>query len=264
MIKKTIFLLMLLVSNSLLSQQTNLNKYQYIIVADKFDFLKEVDQYQTSSLTKFLLEKKGFEVFLSNQKLPQDLNNNRCLSLFVSVKDNSSMFTIKNTIEFKDCYGKLVFSSEEGKSKYKDYKKGYQDAIRNAYESMEDFEYSFNPTLISEEKAVEKEEIIAKNISDEVVSNVVVSPKVIINSEVKNTETTEGKDLTTLYAQTIENGFQLVNTKPEVIFILLKTNIKDTYLIKDKNGSFYKKDTIWVAEYYLDNKLVKEEYQVKF
>ncbi|MGY8910777.1 MAG: hypothetical protein ACKVIG_13095, partial [Flavobacteriales bacterium] len=67
MIKKTIFLLMLLVSNSLLSQQTNLNKYQYIIVADQFDFLKEVDQYQTSSLTKFLLEKKGFEVFLSNQ-----------------------------------------------------------------------------------------------------------------------------------------------------------------------------------------------------
>ncbi|AOW19150.1 hypothetical protein LPB03_15350 [Polaribacter vadi] len=262
--KKTIFLLMLLVSNSLLSQQTNLNKYQYIIVADKFDFLKEVDQYQTSSLTKFLLEKKGFEVFLSNQKLPQDLNNNRCLSLFVSVKDNSSMFTIKNTIEFKDCYGKVVYSSEEGKSKYKDYKKGYQDAIRNAYESMEDFEYSFNPTLISEEKAVEKEEIIAKNISDEVVSNVVASPKVIINSEDKNTETTKGKDLTTLYAQTIENGFQLVNTKPEVIFILLKTNIKDTYLIKDKNGSFYKKDTIWVAEYYLDNKLVKEEYQVKF
>ncbi|MGY8910048.1 MAG: hypothetical protein ACKVIG_09340, partial [Flavobacteriales bacterium] len=189
---------------------------------------------------------------------------NRCLSLFVSVKDNSSMFTIKNTIEFKDCYGKVVYSSEEGKSKYKDYKKGYQDAIRNAYESMEDFEYSFNPTLISEEKAVEKEEIIAKNISDEVVSNVVVSPKVIINSEVKNTETTKGKDLTTLYAQAIENGFQLVNTKPEVIFILLKTNIKDTYLIKDKNGSFYKKDTIWVAEYYLDNKLVKEEYQVKF
>ena len=255
---------MLLVSNSLLSQQTNLNKYQYIIVADKFDFLKEVDQYQTSSLTKFLLEKKGFEVFLSNQKLPQELNNNRCLSLFASVKDNSSMFTIKNTIEFKDCYGKLVFSSEEGKSKYKDYKKGYQDAIRNAYESMEDFEYSFNPTLISEEKAVEKEEIIAKNISDEVVSNVVVSPKVIINSEIKNTETTKGKVLTTLYAQAIENGFQLVNTKPKVIFILLKTNIKDTYLIKYKNGSFYKKDTIWVAEYYLDNKLVKEEYQVKF
>ena len=186
------------------------------------------------------------------------------MSLFASVKEESGFLTLKNIIEIKDCYGKIIYTSKVGKTKLKDYKKGYQDAIRRAYETMEDFEYSYNPTLVSEEKKVEKEEIIAKNISDEVVSNVVVSPKVIITSEDKNTETTKGKNLTTLYAQAIENGFQLVNTKPEVIFILLKTNVKDTYLIKDKNGSFYKKDALWVAEYYVDNKLVKEEYQVKF
>ncbi len=255
---------MVLVSNSLLSQQINLDKYQYIIVADQFDFLKEADQYQTSSLTKFLLEKKGFKVFLSSENLPDKLFEDRCLSLFASVKEESGFLTLKNMIEIKDCYGKIIYTSKVGKTKLKDYKKGYQDAIRRAYETMEDFEYSYNPTLVSEEKKVEKEEIIAKNISDEVVSNVVVSPKVIITSEDKNTETTKGKNLTTLYAQAIENGFQLVNTKPEVIFILLKTNVKDTYLIKDKNGSFYKKDSIWVAEYYLGNKLVKEEYQVKF
>lgn len=250
---------MLLLSNLLLSQQTNLDAYQYIIVADKFDFLKEVDQYQTSSLTKFLLEKKGFKVFLSTEKLPEVLIRNRCLALFANVKDDSSMFTTKLLVVLKDCNDKIIYTSKLGSSKQKDYKKAYHEAIRNAYESMEDFEYSFTSNVISEQKMVEKEEIIAKNISDEVVSNVVVSPKVILNSE-----TTKDKNLTTLYAQEIENGFQLVNTKPEVVFVLLKTNIKDTYLIKDKNGSFYKKDTIWVAEYYLENKLVKEEYQVKF
>jgi len=264
MIKKTLVLLTLLVSNTLLSQQINLDAYKYIIVADKFDFLKEADQYQTSSLTKFLLEKKGFEVFLSNENLPEKLSKDRCLALYAFVKEESGFLTLKNSIEIKDCYGKTVYTSKIGKTKLKDFKKGYHEAIRNAYESMEDFEYSFNPSSILETKSVDKEEIIAKNFQDEVVTNVEVAPKIIVNSDIKNTESTEIKDLKTLYAQTIENGFQLVNTKPEVIFILLKTNIKDTYLIKDKNGSFYKKDAIWVAEYYLDNKLVKEEYQVKF
>lgn len=267
MIKKTILLLILLVSNSLLGQQTNLDGYQYIIVADKFNFLKEVDQYQTSSLTKFLFEKKGFSVFLSNEKLPEALIQNRCLSLFASVKDESSMLTIKNIIEIKDCYDRIVYTSKIGKSKIKNYKRGYQEAIRNAYESMEDFEYSYNPDFATKIKEDAKQEIIAKNISDEVVTNVMVVPKVLnseSNTPTKNIETTKDKNLPILYAQAIENGFQLVNTKPEIIFILLKTTLKDTFLIKGKNGSFYKKDTIWIAEYYLENKLVKQEYQVKF
>lgn len=264
MIKKTILLLIFLVSNTLLSQQTNLDAYKYIIVADKFDFLKKPDQYQTSSLTKFLLEQKGFEVFLSNENLPEKFSKNRCLALYASVKDESGFLTIKNYIEIKDCDNKIIYTSRVGKSKIKNYKRAYHEAIRSAYETMKDFEFSFNPSSILEKKPVHKEEIIAKNIQDEVVTNTDTVPKVILNSEIKNTQSTNNKSLQTLYAQTIENGFQLVNTKPEVIFILLKTNIKDTYLIKDKNGSFYKKDTIWIAEYYLDNKLVKEEYQVKF
>lgn len=255
---------MLVVSNSLLSQQANLDAYQYIVVANKFDFLKESDQYQTSSLTKFLLEKKGFEVFLSNEKLPEVLIQNRCLALFANLKDESSMFTTKLTVELKDCTDKITYTSNLGSSKLKDYTKSYHEAIRNAYESMEDFKNSYNPGEVSEEKTVEKEEIIAKNISDDVVRNVVVSPKVISNSETNNVNTTRDEELTTLYAQAIENGFQLVNMTPEVVFLLLRTSLKDTYIIKDKNGRFYKKDAIWVAEYYNSGKLVIEEYQVKF
>ncbi len=258
---------MLLVSNSLLSQQTNLDAYQYIVVADRFDFLKEVDQYQTSSLTKFLLKKKGFKVFLSDETLPNKLAKDRCLALYASVKDESGLLTIKNLIEIKDCYGTIIYTSKVGKSKIKDYKKGYQDAIRMAYESMEDFEYSYNAFLISVEKNLEKEEIVAKNISEDVVHNAMVAPKVLNSDKensTNNTETKKDKNAPILYAQAIDNGFQLVNTVPEVVFVLLKTSIKDTYLIKDKNGSFYKKDAIWVAEYYKAGQLVKEEYQIKF
>ena len=63
MIKKITFLLALIYSTIQFSQELNLEKYQYIIVPDQFSFLKSVDQYQTSSLTKFLFEKKGFKVF---------------------------------------------------------------------------------------------------------------------------------------------------------------------------------------------------------
>jgi hypothetical protein len=102
MIKKSLIIL-LLVSSSLYSQKINLDSYEYIIVSDKFDFLKDSDKYQTSSLTKFLLEKKNFKVFLSNENLPSNLNNNKCTALYAEVKDYSSMFTTKNKIEIKDC-----------------------------------------------------------------------------------------------------------------------------------------------------------------
>jgi len=44
---------------SLTSQTKKMSDFKYIIVPNKFDFLKKSNQYQTSSLTKFLLQKKG-------------------------------------------------------------------------------------------------------------------------------------------------------------------------------------------------------------
>lgn len=252
MIKNISLFLVILMSTSFIAQNINLDKYQYLIVADKFDYLKKVDQYQTSSLTKFLLKKKGFKVFVSNENIPKELINTRCLSLFVDVKDKSSIITTKSVIEIKDCFGKIVYTSKIGKSKAKDYKKAYQEAIRNAFETMEDFEYSYKANLIADKKENTVAVIPVKTV-----------PKVIVIPTVK-------KDITikiaenVLYAQPKTNGFQLVNMKPEVVFLVLKTNVKDVYLIKDKNGIFYKNDNIWVAEYYENDTLVTKEYQVKF
>lgn len=265
MIKKVSFFLVLLMSSSLFSQQSKINNYQYIIVPDKFDFVKSIDQYQTSSLTKFLLKKKGFKVFLSNENLPKELKNNRCKALQAIVKDDSSMFTIKSSIELQDCYGKVLFTSDIGKSKEKDYKKGYQEAIRNAFETMADMEYNYNPS-IEVEKEVKKEAAIVKNMGNSVITTVkstaIVIPNVKIDV-VKN-ETVQKKAIDILYSQPSNNGFQLVNTKPEVVFFILKTNVKDVFILKDKNGIFYKIGKNWVAEYYENNQLIQKEFQVKF
>ncbi|PQJ83020.1 hypothetical protein BTO16_08305 [Polaribacter glomeratus] len=261
--KKTIFLLVLLISASLFSQQTNFDKYQYIIVADKFDFLKETDQYQTSSLTKFLLKKKGFKVFLSNETLPEDLLVNRCLGLFATVIDESSLFVIKNSIQLKDCYGITLFTSDIGKSKEKDFKKGYQEAIRIAYDSMTDFKYTYSASLVDSIKIVKKEAVIIDKQSNTITTPIIAETTDII-IEVKEENTTPSKTLDVLYAQKITNGFQLVNTKPEVVFLILKTNVKDVFIINNKNGTLYKSGENWIAEFYENNLLVTKEYQIKF
>ena len=253
MIKKTIFFLILLVSTSVYSQQANFDKYQYIIVSDKFDFVKTTNEYQTSSLTKFLFRKKGFKVFLGNDKLPKDLQDNRCIALQAIVKDASSMFTVKTFIEVKDCHGKILYTSKVGKSKEKEYQKGYREAIRNAFDTMADFEYSYSPASLV--KTDEKEEIIIP-IAGVVLPN--------ITAELKAAGNAIAGVVGVLYAQAVKNGFQLINTKPEVVFIILNTNLKDVFVIKDKNGVFYKVDENWVSEYYENNQLIQKEFQVKF
>ena len=197
MIKKTCFFLILLVSVNLLGQNISFDKYQYIVVAEKFDYVKKVDQYQTSSLTKFLLKKKGFKVFMSNETLPNEIVSNRCLSLFASVKDESSMLSVKSVIEIKDCYGKVVYTSEVGRSKHKAYKKAYQEAIRNAYNSMGDFEYTYNTNLKSQDK------VITPVKTD---SAVVVTP--IIKKDVSKIENKVNSSITPI---AIENAYKPIS-----------------------------------------------------
>lgn len=249
MIKKIAFSFLFLIAISAFSQERDINNYKYVIVPDRFDFLKSSDQYQTSSLTKFLLEKKGFEVFLSNEKLPEDLMLNRCKALTAIVVDDSSMFTIKSVIKLQDCNNNVLYTSEVGKSKLKEYKKGYQEAIRKAYETMEDLEYNYNTSIAAKEKI--KPEIVEEKESVTVKTSV---KEINTNSNATNV----------LYAQKKNNGFQLVNLTPEVVFIILNTNKKDVYVIKGKDGTLYKNGEIWIAEYYKNDQLVKEEYQIKF
>lgn len=238
--KKQLFLLLFfLISGNYFSQEKTINNYQYFIVNTKFGFLKERDQYQTSSLTKFLFNKAGFLTFLNDETLPKEVSDNKCNALFIEVKDVSSMLSIKSRIEIKDCYGFLLFKSEEGLSKIKTYKRGYQEAIREAFASVKELEYNYIP-----------------------IKSTVNKPKVNINTTVNNNTS----DLATevLYAQSITNGFQLVNLTPEIMYHILKTEVVDFFILKDKNGILYKKNEIWIAEFYEGDSKTTKQYQIKF
>ena len=267
MIKKIVFSLLLVLAMSAYSQNNEINNYKYIIVQEKFDFLKKPDQYQTSSLTKFLLEKKGFTVFLSNDKaIPNELLLNRCLALTATIIDASSMLTVKSKIELKNCYDKVLYSSKEGKSKDKDYKKSYHESIRKAYSSMDDLVYNYKPNT---KVAINKESVKAKVVlpikkaisvkNIPVVKEITPSGKVISKKQLISKSNVE-----VLYAQVKTNGFQLVNTTPAIVFQVLKTNVNDVFIIKGKNGIIYRNENIWIAEYYENDKLVVKQFDIKF
>ena len=104
---------------------------QTVVVPNKVAFLKSDNEYQLNILTKFLIEKQGFKAYMENE-VPSELLNTPCNILKADVKNESNMMTSKLRLVLTDCANKEVFSSEVGKSREKEYKKSYQEALRNA------------------------------------------------------------------------------------------------------------------------------------
>ncbi|HMC01941.1 MAG TPA: hypothetical protein VKN14_12970, partial [Flavobacteriaceae bacterium] len=67
-----------------------------------------------------------------------------------------------------------------------------------------------------------------------------------------------------LYAQAIDNGFQLVDSTPKVVYKIQRTSLANVYLIEGRNAILYKNGDDWILEYYEDNVLKKEQLPVKF
>ena len=289
---KYLLIIVLVLSSGVIIGQRSLNEYKYVIVPNKFDFLKYDDQYQLNSLTKFLFNKEGFKVLFAGDERPEELNSDTCLGLTSRVNNNSGLLSTKLVIELVNCRNEIVFTSTEGRSKEKDFKKGYHEALRDAFNSITELNYSYTPVkeLVVPKKEVEKEKV--EDVPFQLVENRVVvkepeaiekvvetkeEDKAIIDlaeqavvdvkevvevEEVKVAELTAPANL--LYAQANPQGYQLVDSAPKVVYILLKTGKADVYILKNKNGILYKQGESWIAEYYEDNKLIKRVLEIKF
>lgn len=133
MIKKIALLLLLSSFISTTYGQKSASDYSYIVVPELFEFLFEEDQHQLNSMTKFLFNKYGFNAYFPSE-LP---NVKRCDGLQAEVLGKPGFVYTRITVIIKDCYGEEIHRSEEGQSKYKEYKKAYQDALRKAFTSIE-------------------------------------------------------------------------------------------------------------------------------
>ncbi len=151
--KKIYLILLLVVGVCFTSLGQNLNSYKYIVVPEKFDFLKEANQYQLNDLTKFLFEKHGFTAFLANELKPSDLSMDPCNTLYAEVIEDSGLLQTKLKVVLKDCKNLIVFTSEEGKSREKDYKRAYQESLRDAFKFVEaiNYKYELNSVVVKEE-----------------------------------------------------------------------------------------------------------------
>jgi hypothetical protein len=169
--KKTFFIvtLMLVYTTVSFAQKNNINVYKYILVPNQYEFQKSEDAYQVNSLTKFLFNRAGFTVFMTDDNIPAEMANNACMALKAIVVNNSGLLSTKMQIKLVDCYNNIVYLTDEVSSREKDYKKAYHEAIREAFEEIENLNYSYQPaTPVKEElKIVEKE--LQKPIVKEVV-----------------------------------------------------------------------------------------------
>jgi hypothetical protein len=259
MIKKIGFSILFLLSFYTYSQgNKKINSYKYVIIPAKFDFVKKTDQYQTSSLTKFLFKKEGFRVYTTQDKLPVDISRNRCLALIANVVDESSLFTTKMKIELRDCSNAIVFASLQGKSKEKEFKKAYQEGIRNAFKSIKGLKYKYQPL----ETEIKKDIEIIVPVKEETITS--KEEQLPNGSLLKTSVTVSSSSPEILYAQPKKNGFQLVDLSPKVVFQLLKTSTKNFFILKDKNGVLYKSGENWLAEYYENDRMVQKTFQIKF
>jgi hypothetical protein len=263
--KRFVLVLLLFLSFSGYSQNI-LNNYKYVIVPEKFSFLKQNDQYSLNSLTKGLLQYKGFTAYFDNE-LPAEVVNNRCRALNADVLENSSMFTTGLTLVLKDCQGNIVFKSKEGKSREKEYKVAYDLALRDAFTSLNQVSYTdTGSTNVPVQPRVTTTSAVPVQSAVAAPSVPVKSAAVVSTVPVKSTEAVNNQPAGTLYAQPITNGYQLIDTTPKVVLTLLKTSAENYFIASNAtvNGIVLKKNEDWFFEYYKDGKLISERLLFKF
>ncbi|MCP2029271.1 hypothetical protein L1276_004455 [Flavobacterium sp. HSC-32F16] len=227
---------------SVLGFSQSINDYKAVIIPLKYDFMKTDNQYRLATVTKSNLLRAGFKAYYANEEIPAGLGD-RCELLYIDVKKDNAFLVTKLFVELKDCYGKVVYTSEIGKSREKDYEAAYKESLDNAFISVIGQHYKYNGKTITSQSLPTTAPVAATVIP-----------------------TVDVSDPNLLYAQPTENGYQLIDKTPKVVMKLLKTSRPDSFIaIKDAvQGSLNAKDNGWYFEYYQNDKLVSEKISVKF
>jgi hypothetical protein len=281
--KKILFILFV-ISGTINVFGQELNEYKYIIVPESFELSKEKNQFQLNALTKFLFKKYGFETLMKTEEKPRDLQENYCLGLNAKVKDNSGLFVTKLVLQLEDCRGNIVFETKEGRSRKKDFKAAYHEALRDAFSDVEELNYQFNlgeisaaaPSSDKQPKAVEKAEIAqtepetqTSEAPEEVETPTTAPAEVIVeNPMIGNTSAKElnfEKDGATYSLEKSDSGYSFFQENSEEPFaVLARSGEKDSFIYKSltrQGVAYFDEAGNLVVEYLnAENKSVKLVY----
>ena len=225
--------------------QNTINNYKYVLVPERFEIFKQDNKYGINTLTKSLLESVGFQSFMTNDELPEDVINNKCNALKAELVEKRKFLATDLSLVLKDCQGKIIYKSEEGISREKEYNIAYTEALKNAFVSLQAAQYKYDST-----GAIQ---VTQTTPGTTPVPAAAPSPTI-----------TENKDV--LYAQANANGYQLIDTSPKKVMTLLRTSLPDNFIADNgvEKGIVFRKNGEWFFEYYKDDKLVSQKLSIKF
>lgn len=203
-------------------------KKQIILISSKFDFQKEKNSYNINNMLKAILTSNNYEVYFDDAVLPIEIAQNRCNALTGVLVDNSNLFLTKVKLQVKDCQNNLLFETAEVKSREKNIQDGFIEVIK-----------LLSPEIKKYKPAVFKNKDV-----------VVPSSEIIATTNLKY--------------QIIEiaNGYAIMDATPKVVLQIYKTTNPNVF-IADKfgmKGIYTKLENKGIFEYYLNDKLVVEEF----
>ncbi len=269
---KKYILLLLFALGSMSFVLGQLNDYKYIIIPKTFDAFKRENQFRTSTLMKYLFTNEGFAAVYEGS-FPKDLQADICLGLKADLVDDSSLFSTKASIALRDCNGVVVFETPQARTKTKEYEQAYKEVISEAFGALRGLNHSYSPkkkdtpeppitvSFKNDVKSLEEE----SEAETGMVSRKETEVAAVGDQMVDIAPTTDLKDKDVLYAQPIENGFQLVDTTPKVVYILKSTSAPEVFLVtkEGQNGVVFKEGGKWYIEF--DEKGNKaKELNIKF
>ena len=227
--KKAFLILIVLLQFSGFSQK--LNAYKYAIVPKQFSFQQELPTNSFNNLVKAAMVKYGFETFFDTDELPKDaVNDNK---VFVTINPSNGLIYSKITIILKDYRNNILFISQNGTSKEKDYETAYSEAFREAAKSLAELNHKY-----------------------------IFTDNAIFHSE----KTTLNQNSTTDFsAIAVKNGFNLLNDN-QVVYQLLSTSNKTVFLAKREmvSGIITKINDHWFFEYYKNETFISEPININF
>jgi hypothetical protein len=228
-------------SQTLLTAQTNLDQYKYVSVPNRFDFMKSSDQFQISSLAKFLLTKNKFTVIEDLEKYPADLAANQCLLLNLNVEQIKGFLKTKLEVQFLNCKNQVVFKSDIGMSREKDFKTAYHQALRAAFNSVSEANYKFNETV----------DTVSTNEKP-------ISVKPAVSTPMQATDLSSSKLTSEILMTQTSYGFDIKDADGIVVYSLYQTMSDGIYIIDRLPGIVYKRGNRFVREYISNQKIIIE------
>jgi hypothetical protein len=253
------------------------NKYGYTAYLENDAYPKDLSSNNCLALTADVVKVKGGFLstrvqinlmdcngtLVSSSKVGKSREKEFKVAYNLAVRDAFETFQIHNYNYKPDAKVISLASNESGKSNQKneeetvsaqkeierlkqevaalkEKKEDKKNVIVGELKTSSKEENGNQPLVIDEElKASSKE--TTKDKSNEIVVELKSSSEVDTVDKVNKVK----EDLQMLYAQPIENGFQIVDSTPKVVMILLETPKENTFIVKDQNAIVYKQDGFW-------------------